>query len=145
MRLASMLVRGGLAELKKIGRKLAAVTAVLALLLSGLSAIAETLSAADLPACCNTAYCPVHHRQGRDLQKDKSDCAGMGAPGQNSCSMRGCDAAPKPLVGTSSFLLVEPYAIHGLALAESALATGSRFLPYAPSIPLTPPPRTLPS
>jgi hypothetical protein len=138
-----MLLGGDLGELNKIVHKLAAVTAVLALLLSGLSAIGETLSAADQPACCNTAYCPVHHRQGRNLQKDKSDCAGMSAPGQNNCSLRGCDAAPKPIVGTASFLLVSPYAIHGLTLAEAAPATPSTILFYVAAIPLTPPPRTV--
>jgi len=140
-----MLLREDLGELKRIVRKLAAITAVLALLLSGVSAIAETLSAADLPACCNTSFCPLHHRQGRNHQKDKGDCAGMGAPGQNNCSMNGCDTATKPIVGTASFLLVAPYTIHGLILAESAPAARSRFLAYITSGPLTPPPRTLPS
>ena len=54
-------------------RKLAAFVALAALLLPGISALTGTLSAADLPACCNTSYCPVHHRQAKDLQKDKSN------------------------------------------------------------------------
>jgi hypothetical protein len=140
-----MLLGVDVTALLKIVHKLAAILAVAGLLLSGISSIAETLSAGDLPACCNTAYCPVHHRQGRNFQKDKSDCAGKGAAGQNDCAMRGCDAPQKPIVGIASFLLVAPYAIHPLTIAESALASGLRFLPFTASIPLTPPPRTLPS
>jgi len=125
--------------------KLAAVAALLALLLPGVSSLAETLSAADLPACCNAAFCPVHHRQGRNLQKDKSNCDAVGVPGQNDCSMRACDAPPNPAVGTALFVLVAPIALRGPAVAEPAPALVSRFFPYVTAIPLTPPPRTFPS
>ena len=131
--------------MQKIVRKLAAVAALLALLLPCVSALAETLSAADLPACCNTAYCPVHHRQGRNLQKDKSNCDAIGMPGHNDCSMRACDAPPNPVVGTSAFVLVTPVALHGLAIAEATPALASQFFPYVAAIPLIPPPRTFPS
>jgi hypothetical protein len=64
-----------------IPRKLLAVGALLALLAATTPALAESLSASELPACCNTAYCPLHHRQGRDMQKDKSNCSAHGMPG----------------------------------------------------------------
>jgi hypothetical protein len=140
-----MLGRRGSSKLRKIVRKLAAVAALLALLLPGVSTLAETLSAADLPACCNTAYCPVHHRQVRNLQKDKNNCDAMGVPGQNNCSMRACDTAPNPAVGTAAFVLVTPIALRGPIAAEAAPALPSQFFPFVATIPLTPPPRTFPS
>jgi hypothetical protein len=127
---------------RKVVRKLAAITALLALLLPGVSVLAESLSAAGLPACCNTVYCPVHHRQMSSLQKDKSNCGAMGAPGQDNCSMRACDAAPNPIVGTAAFVLVTPVALRGPAVAEAAPALTSQFFPYVPAIPSIPPPRT---
>jgi hypothetical protein len=84
----------------------------------------------------------VHHRQGRNLQKDKSNCDTFGMPGQNDCSMRACDAAPNPIVGTAAFVLVTPVALRGPALAEATSASASQFFPYVDSILLTPPPRT---
>jgi len=134
-----------LSELRATIRKLATVAALLALLLPGLSTLVETLSAADLPACCNTAYCPVHHRQARNLQKDKSNCDAKGIPGQNHCSMRACDAAPNAIVGTAAFVVVTPVALRGPATAEATPALASLFFPYVAAIPLTPPPRTFPS
>jgi len=131
--------------LRKIVRKLAAIAALLALLLPGVSALAETISAADSLACCNTAYCPVHHRQARDLQKDKSNCDAKGIPGQNDCSMRACDSAANPIVGTTAFVLVTPVALRGPAIAEAASALASLFFPYVATVPLIPPPRTFPN
>lgn len=142
---ASMLGWKGNPKLRQIVRKLAAIAAILALLLPGISALAGTLSAADLPACCNTAYCPVHHRQVRNLQKDKSNCDAMGIPGQIDCSMRACDAAANPAVGTAAFVLITPVALRGPAVAESTPALASQFFPYVATIPLIPPPRTFPS
>jgi len=126
-------------------RKFAAIAALLALLLPGVSALADTISAADLLACCNTAYCPVHHRQARNLQKDKSNCDAKSIPGQNDCSMRACDAAPNSIVGTAAFVLVTPVALRGPAIAEATPALASPFFPYVAAIPQTPPPRTFPS
>jgi hypothetical protein len=137
-----MLAAGGSPDLRKLGQKLAAVAAIVALLLSGLAGLGETLSAADLPACCNTAYCPLHHHTGRSLQKDKSDCGAMGAPGQNSCSMRGCDAAPNPIVSVTVFLLEAPFALRGPNVAETAPAASSFFFSDAVLVPSPPPPRT---
>src|ERR1700726_4441201 len=110
----------GWPKLRETLYKLAALAAIVALLLPGVSAVAETLSAADLPACCNTSYCPVHHRQKSNLQKDKTNCAAIGMPGQNDCSMRACDAAPNTIVGTAAFVLVTPIALRGPAVAEAA-------------------------
>ena len=101
--------------------------------------LAESLSAADLPACCNTIYCPLHHRQMSDLQRDKSNCDAMGIPGQNDCSMRACDAAPNPIVGTAAFVLVVPVALRGPAVAEAAPAPVSRVLPLRCHDPLNTP------
>ena len=131
--------------MREIVRKLAATTALLALLLPGVSALAETLSAADLPACCNTSYCPVHHRQGRNLQKDKSNCDALGIPGQKDCSMRACDAAPNPIVGSAPFVLVAPVALRRPAIAEATPVMASPFFPFVVTIPLIPPPRTFPN
>lgn len=126
-------------------RKLAAMAALLPLLLPGVSALAETVSAADSLACCNTAYCPVHHRHGRNLQEDKSNCDATGMAGHNNCSMRACDSAPNPMVGTVAFVLVTPVALRGPANAEAASAVASMFFPYVATVPLIPPPRTFPS
>jgi hypothetical protein len=140
-----MLASRGRLKLREIVRKLVATAALLALLLPGISALAETLAAVDLPACCNTAYCPVHHRQGRNLQKDKSNCDAMGIPGQKDCSMRACDAAPNPIVGTVAFVLVTPVALRRPAITEATPVMASQFFPYVTTIPLIPPPRTFPS
>jgi len=134
---------GGRPKLREIPRKLVAIAALLVLLLPGVSTLAETLSAASLPACCNTIYCPVHHRQMSTLQKDKSNCGALGMPGQNDCSMRACDAPPNPIVGTASFILVTPVSLRGPAVAEAALALTAQFFTSIATIPLTPPPRTL--
>lgn len=131
--------------MQKIVRKLAAIAALLALLLPGVSALAETISVADSLACCNTAYCPVHHRQARDLQKDKSNCDATGMAGHNNCSMRACDSAPNSIVGTAAFDLVTPVALRGPAIAEATPALASLFFPYVATVPLIPPPRTFPS
>jgi hypothetical protein len=138
-----MIAARGTSELLKFLQKFAAIAALLALFLPGVSSLAVTLSAADLPACCNTSYCPVHHRQGRNLQKDKNNCDAISIPGQNDCSMRACDAAPNPVVGTALLVLVAPLALRGPAIAEAAPALASRFFPYVDAIPVTPPPRTV--
>jgi len=126
-------------------RKLATFVALVALLLPSISALAGTLSAADLPACCNTSYCPVHHRQAKDIQKDKSDCNAIGMPGHDDCSMRACDASPSPAVGTFAFVLVTPVALRSPAIAETAPSLASQFFSSASATPITPPPRSFPS
>jgi hypothetical protein len=132
-------------KLRNIARKLLAAAALLALLTASTPALAESLSASDSPACCNTSYCPVHHRQGRDLQKDKSNCDTAGEPARTDCSMRACDPAPNQAVGTAPFVLIAPVAISYEATAQAAPLSLSLFFPFVLGIPSTPPPRTLPS
>jgi hypothetical protein len=128
-----------------IPRKLLAVVALLALVAASTPAFAEALSASNSLACCNTAYCPVHHRQSRDLQKDKSNCDSHGNAGATDCSMRACDPAPNQAVGPAPFALAAPIAIFYEATAQAAPLSFSTFVPYVFSLPSTPPPRQLPS
>jgi len=132
----------GRPQLRAILGKFAAVAALLALFLPGVSSLAEALSAANLPACCTTAYCPVHHRQLSALQKDKGNCDSIGMPGQNDCSMRACDSAPRPVVGTTAYLLATSLVLRGPVAQGAAISVASQFFPFAVTIPLTPPPRT---
>jgi hypothetical protein len=131
--------------MREILHKFAALIAIATLLAPVISILAESLSAADLPVCCNTTYCPVHHRQAREFQKDKSDCAGLGIPGHNDCSMRACDTAPKPVVGTAAYVMVTPIELRAPSVAEAAPALVSGSLAFLTAIPLTPPPRTFPT
>jgi hypothetical protein len=135
----------GRPSLRDIGRKFAALSLLVALVMIGVSPLAEALGAADLPACCNGTFCPVHHRQASELQNDKKNCDGMGTSGSRDCSMRACDAAPNPVVGTAVFVLGSPLALHGPAMAEPAPLFATLTFSYAIPLPLTPPPRTLPS
>jgi hypothetical protein len=128
-----------------IPRKLLAVVALLTLLAASTPAFAEALSASNSLACCNTAYCPVHHRQSRDLQKDKSNCDSHGKTGAPDCSMRACDSAPNQAVGTTPFTLAAPITIFYEATAQPAPLSLSGLVPYVFSLPSTPPPRLLPS
>jgi hypothetical protein len=132
-------------NLKDIPRKLLAVAALLALLAASTPALAESLSASDSPACCNTTYCPVHHRQGRDIQKDKRNCDTAGHPARNDCSMRACDATPTQAVGTALFTLAAPITISYEATVQATPLSLSSFVPFVVSLPSTPPPRLLPS
>jgi hypothetical protein len=132
-------------KIRQISRKLLAILALLALLVASVPALAESLSAPDLPACCNTAYCPLHHRQGVTFQQGTSDCGAHGQSAGNDCSMRACDVAPKPAVGTALFVLVAPIAIVYRISAEPAPILVSRFFPAPLNLPSTPPPRTFPS
>jgi hypothetical protein len=132
-------------KLRENARKLLAVVALLALVTASTPALAESLSASDALACCNTAYCPVHHRQVRDLQKDKSNCDAQGNPMRSNCSMRACDSAPNQAVGAAPFVLTAPVAIFFDATVQAAPLSLSRFFPFVVSLPSTPPPRTLPS
>jgi hypothetical protein len=129
-------------SLKDIPRKLLAVAALLALLAASTPALAESLSASNSPACCNTAYCPVHHRQSRDMQKDKTNCDTAGHPARTDCSMRACDASPSQAVGTAQFTLAAPIAISYEATVQAAPLSLSSFVPFVVSLPSTPPPRT---
>jgi hypothetical protein len=131
--------------LREIARKLLAVAALFALLAASTPALAEALSASDSPTCCNTAYCPVHHRQGRDMQKDKSNCDAQGKTRGADCSMRACDPTPNQAVGTAPFTLAAPITIFYEATAQAVPLSLSGFVPFVVSLPSTPPPRILPS
>ena len=124
-------------------RKLAAFTLLLAMLLPSPALLAGALLAADLPACCNTSYCPMHHREARDLERDKSLCGTMGIAGHMDCSMRACDAAPTPAVSAVIFVLVTPVALRAPSTAEAVLPTSLQSGPSAPAFPWTPPPRSV--
>ena len=141
---SSLYVRG-FSKLRAIVHKFAAIAALVALLLPGVSSLAESLSAGDLPACCNTAYCPLHHRQMSEVQRDRSECGAMGVPGQRDCSMRACDSAPSPAFGTALLILVMLVSLRAPAVTEAAIALASQYFPSIVAIPLTPPPQTLPS
>ena len=129
----------------QIARKLQAIAALAALLLVGVPTLAESLSPPDGSACCSTSYCPLHHRQIEDLQKDKSKCDAQGHLAGNECSMRACDLAPSPAVGTALFVLTAPISIAFQTNVEPAPALVSMFLPFSLNLPTTPPPRTIPS
>ena len=126
-------------------RKLVTVATLSALLVASVPALAESLSASNLPACCNSIYCPMRRHQARDLQKDTMNCDPQGNPARNSYSMRACDPEPPRAVGTAPFILVAPLAMRNPTSAEPARVQATRFFPAIVSIPLTPPPRTLPS
>src|ERR1700736_2512531 len=117
-----------------IPRKLLAVAALFALLAATTPALAESLSASDSLACCNTTYCPVHHRQGRDMQKDKSNCGAHGKPAMADCSMRACDAVPNQAMGTAPFVLAAPARIFYEATTQAAPLSFSAFVPYVESL-----------
>ena len=138
-------LNGSHSKLREILSKFAAIAGLVALLLPGVSPLMGALSAADLPACCNTIYCPLHHRQMNDLQKDKSNCDAAGMLGHNDCSMRACDAAPNPAVSITVIVLVTPLALRGPSVAEAATAAVFDFPRPVSTFPLTPPPRTFPS
>ena len=133
----------GAHKLQMVIRKLAAILAVIALLLPGVSALAESISAADLPACCNSAYCPLHHRQMSGTQKGNALCGAMGAPGGHDCSMRSCGGSTNPVLGTVLFELVTPVSLRAPAPAEAASAAIFQNFQSVTSIPLTPPPQSL--
>jgi hypothetical protein len=132
-------------KLWQIAEKFLAVAALMALLVASVPTLAESLSASNLPACCNTAYCPLHHRQMSDLQKDRKNCDSMGIPGNRDCSMRACDAASNAVMGTALFVFAAPLAVRYPASAEPVRIRTAQFFPSIVSNPLTPPPRTLPS
>ena len=132
-------------EVRDMGRKFLAIVALFALLMANAPALAESLAASESPACCNTAYCPMHHRQVRNIQKDKHNCDTTGKPARADCSMRACDTTPNQAVGTAPFVLATPVAIFYEATAQAAPLLPARFFPFTVNIPSTPPPRTLPS
>jgi len=130
---------------KDISRKLLAATALFALLATSTPALADSLAASDPAACCNTVYCPLHHTQGRNMQKDKSNCDTRGKTSAVDSSMRACDATPHQAMGNVPFTLAAPFTIFHETTAQPAPVSLSVFVPFVVSIPSTPPPRIFPS
>ena len=135
----------GYVEIWDMGRKFLAIVALLALLMASTPALADSLSVSELPACCHIAYCPMRHRQVRDIQEDKHNCDTTGKPARDGCSMRTCDTTTNQAVGTAPFVLVAPVEIFYKATVQDAPLLPARFFPFTVNIPTTPPPRTLPS
>jgi hypothetical protein len=121
------------------------MSALLALLTASIPALADSLSAVDLPACCNTSYCPVHHRQTREMQTDKSLCDTHSKTGATNSSMRACDDTPHQAIGSAPFTLTAPVRIFYEATAQAAPSSQAGFFPFVISLPSTPPPRALSS
>jgi len=128
-----------------ISRKLLAVAALFALLAANIPALAGSLSAADPASCCNTVYCPLHHSQGRNMQKDKTNCDSHGKTGAADSSMRACDDTAHQVTGDAPFTLTAPVTIFYEAPTQPAPLSHAGFFPFVVSLPSTPPPRTLPS
>lgn len=122
-------------------RKLLAIVSLSGLLLASVPALAESLSAPNLPSCCNSIYCPMRHHQSGN--QDMPQCNMPGHSLQNDCSTHACDMAQNPAVGTPLFVLMAPVALAQSEGAEPAPIQGSPFFAYHLNLPLTPPPRTL--
>lgn len=129
--------------LREILRKFGAVAALLALVLPIVSTLAGTIAAADLAACCNTNYCPLHHNSRNNSQKDNPDCPGKNMPGQSSSTIRACDSPPNAIVGTPFFLLVTPLVLRAPVANDATYVLPSRSFASFLAIPLTPPPRVV--
>jgi hypothetical protein len=133
-------------NVRKALRKLAAVAGLLALLVPCVSLLASTLSAAAVPVCCNTAYCPLHHRSELDPQKPgKSDCDTMRNSGLINSSLRACDPTPAAIASLGPFVLVAPVSLRTPSVVTGAPVFVSSFFPYFTAVPLSPPPRTFAS
>jgi hypothetical protein len=132
-------------QLRQIMRKFLAAAALLALLLAGVPTLADAFSPPDLPACCNSIYCPMHHRQASDSQKHKGNCAAMCNFNGNDCSMSACDMSPNPVAQLAPFVLASPMAIRNQAIEEPAPALAPGFVFSHLRGPSIPPPRTFPS
>lgn len=122
-------------------RKLLATIGLLTLVFSGFSTLAETLCAADVPVCCNTDYCPLHHTPSRKSGAAHTNCDAMRIPGQTDCSMRACDSAQNVAVRSTDFAPVATLYVRGLAIAEAAPISRTPLLPHLTTLPATPPPR----
>ncbi|MBZ5696911.1 MAG: hypothetical protein LAN18_00030 [Acidobacteriia bacterium] len=132
-------------EIWDMGRKFLAIVALFALLMASTPALADSLSVSELLACCHNAYCPMRHRQVRDIQKDEHICGMTDKPARDGCFVHSCDTTTNQAVGTAPFVLVAPFAIFYKATVQDAPLLPARFFPFTVNIPTTPPPRTLPS
>jgi hypothetical protein len=132
-------------KLGDISRKLLAITALFTLLAANTPALADSLSAANPAACCNTVYCPLHHSQARNMRKDNANCDTHGNTDAPDSSMRACDDTTHQAMGGASFTLTAPVTIFYETMTEPAPLSLATFSPIVVSLPSTPPPRTLPS
>ena len=132
-------------SLRQIAKRFLSAASLLALIATSIPGLAEALAASNSPACCNSFCCPLHHRQSDGSQKNKSNCSGMGVPGQNDCSMRTCDPTPSPMVSAVPFVLAAPVALQAPSGTQSTQIQAPGIIRFILSIPLTPPPRTSPS
>lgn len=132
-------------SLRQITKRFLAAASLFALIATSIPGLTEALAASNLPACCNSVCCPLHHRQSGGSQKDKSNCSGMGVPGQNDCSMRTCDPTPSPIVSAAPFVLEPPIALQVPTGKEYTQIQAPEIVPFIASIPSTPPPRISPS
>jgi len=132
----------GIVKLPNIAKKILGIAALIALLTASTPALAEALAGSNIPACCNTAMCPLHHHQDPSAQ-GMSDCAGK-SQGAGS-SMRACDPSPDQALELAPYMPIAPITIfHEMAKQYAAISL-SFFFPIVVSLPSTPPPRTLPS
>jgi hypothetical protein len=132
-------------RIRQITRRFLAAASLVALMVTSVSGLTEALAASNLPGCCNSVCCPLHHRQSGGSQKDKSNCGAMGVPGQNDCSMRTCDPAPSPVVTSVAFVLAPPIALQAPAGTQPTPIQAPEIVLFVASIPSTPPPRISPS
>jgi len=123
-------------------RRLLSSAALIALLTANLGLLAQTLAAEQSPACCNAAYCPLHHRPA-DPGDSSSDCRFTGHEDSNRCSMQACDSVASPVMEIAPFVVKRADTYWHLVEVEAA---GQFSLPeVTPSFaaPITPPPRLL--
>ena len=141
----SIVGQRGCMKLRQVAKRLLVAASLFALLTASVPGLAESLSASNVPTCCNSKYCPLHRHQASEQQTDKSDCDSHGNFAGNECSMQSCDITKSPVVATALFVLVTPLAMRVPASAEPTQMQAPRFFPFIISIPMTPPPRILPS
>ena len=135
----------GCMKLRQVAKRFLVAASLFALLTASVSGLAESLSASNLPTCCNSTYCPLLHSEAKEQQTDKRNCDSHGNSAGNDCSMRACDTATSPVLGTAPFVLITPHTMRVPMSAEPTQMQAARFFPFVISIPLTPPPRILPS
>jgi hypothetical protein len=87
----------------------------------------------------------MHRGQAQPGPDGKTDCNGQSGLGETDCSMRACDTTLSPVGGSVPFVLAAPIAMRQTANAEPMSIQAPGFSAFTSTIPLTPPPRALPS
>jgi hypothetical protein len=141
----SIVGQRGCMKLRQVAKRFLVAASFFALLTANVPGLAESLSASNLSTCCNSTYCPMHHYEAREQQTDKSNCHSHYNSAGNDSSMRACDTTTSALVGTAPFVLITPHTKRVPMRAEPTQMQATRFFPFVINIPLTPPPRILPS